>query len=115
MPNCKIVEICLISEYRDYYIHYQKSVLEQMPNPLCLLPSILSHNAKVDHPMPTNIIERLDWLNSQPQEKSSTAALESIHTLSRFASNEKAETPQAEAPRIEVLRLKSANVLSIVF
>ncbi|XP_033215931.1 coiled-coil domain-containing protein 22 homolog [Belonocnema kinseyi] len=88
-------------EYRDYYTRYQKSVPEQMPNLLSLLPSVLSHNAKTNHPMPTNIIERLDWLNSQPHERSSIATLGSIHTLSRFASNEKAETPQAQIPQID--------------
>ena len=70
------------------------------------MPSILSYTAKMEHPMPTNIIERLDWLNSQSQEKAPSAALDSIHALSRFASNEKAETPQDEILQVEVKSLR---------
>lgn len=97
-----LVKFLFISEYRDYYIHYQKSVPEQMPSPFSLLPSVLSHNAKSTNILPTNIIERLDWLNSQQEEKSSSSNFGSIHALNRFASSEKTESPQIETQQIEV-------------
>ncbi|XP_051169001.1 coiled-coil domain-containing protein 22 [Leptopilina boulardi] len=97
-------------EYRDYYIHYQKSVPEQMPSPFSLLPSVLSHNAKSTNILPTNIIERLDWLNSQQEEKSSSSNFGSIHALNRFASSEKTESPQIETQQIEEQKASSVAI-----
>lgn len=97
-------------EYRDYYIHYQKSVPEQMPTPFSLLPSVLSHNARSTNILPTNIIERLDWLNSQHEESSSSSTLGSIRALSRFASSEKAESPQNETQQIEESNASSVAI-----
>ena len=67
-----------------------------------LLPSVLSHNAKLLHSRSTNIIERLDWLNSQPRDAADNLhehadVSTDLRVTSRFSLNERLRVSQVEA------------------
>ncbi|XP_066590344.1 coiled-coil domain-containing protein 22 homolog [Prorops nasuta] len=51
-------------EYRDYYIHYQQPVPDQMQNQSCLLPSIISYNGRAINACSKDITEYIEWLNN---------------------------------------------------
>ncbi|XP_046598581.1 coiled-coil domain-containing protein 22 homolog isoform X1 [Neodiprion lecontei] len=50
-------------DFQDYRVHYQKPITDQVPDDQYLVPSLVSHNAKLIHESATNIIERLQWLD----------------------------------------------------
>ncbi|KAG7203758.1 hypothetical protein KM043_013782 [Ampulex compressa] len=80
-------------EYQDYYVHYQQSVPDQMQNLSCLLPSILSFNARAIHPRSMNIMDRINWLNNQQSEKiSDINSHNNVNILNRLSLNETIQT-----------------------
>ncbi|XP_015596825.1 coiled-coil domain-containing protein 22 homolog [Cephus cinctus] len=74
-------------DFQNYYIHYQRPINEQASNQR-LLPSVISHNARLIYGKPTDILEKLDWLNEQ-KEEFGEAVHENQEILSRFTLNER--------------------------
>lgn len=92
----------LFLEFQSYYVRYQQTVPEQTRDRQYLLPSVLSHNAKLLHSRSTNIIERLDWLNSQTsddvtEETGAAGVSTEIRVMSRFSLNERLQVSKIEA------------------
>ncbi|XP_063979789.1 coiled-coil domain-containing protein 22 [Diachasmimorpha longicaudata] len=72
------------TEYEVYHATYQQSVPELMDQE-CLIPSIVSRTSKLLYSRPTNIIERLEWLNKLPE----TSEFPGERISSRFTLNER--------------------------
>lgn len=76
-------------DYQDYFVHHQKAVTEQVPEEEYLAPSIVSRNAKLMHASATNIMERLDWLNSRGLERGGDKVYSENKVQSRFTLNQR--------------------------
>ncbi|KAH0949806.1 hypothetical protein HN011_010228 [Eciton burchellii] len=55
-------------DHKDYYMRYLQPVPDQMQNISCFLPSMISYNARALGASSIDIIERINWLNSQQQQ-----------------------------------------------
>jgi len=83
----------IIADYKDYCMRYLQPVPEQMQNIACFLPSMISYNAKTLNTSPTDIMERINWLNSQHSEKPAYSnAFNIVKEFSKFSSENKTQT-----------------------
>lgn len=80
-------------DFQDYFERYQLTVPEQLENSQIFLPSILSRNTRLLHSRPTNIIERLEWINSQKINQHSSIPQNEL-TMSRFTLKERLQSPE---------------------
>lgn len=83
----------IIIDYKDYCTRYLQPVPEQMQDISCFLPSMISYNARALNTSPIDIMERINWLNSQQSEK---AAYSNAHNIvkefSKFSTENKIQT-----------------------
>lgn len=83
----------IIADYKDYCMRYLQPVPEQMQDIACFLPSMISYNAKALNTSPTDIMERINWLNSQQSEKPAYSnAYNIVKEFSKFSSENKTQT-----------------------
>ncbi|XP_011873795.1 PREDICTED: coiled-coil domain-containing protein 22 homolog isoform X1 [Vollenhovia emeryi] len=83
-------------DYKDYCMRYLQPVPEQMQDISCFLPSVISHNARALNAAPTDISERVNWLNSQQSEKTAYSNAHNIvKEFSKFSSENKMQTVSA--------------------
>ena len=83
----------IIADYKDYCMRYLQPVPEQMQDIACFLPSMISYNAKTLNTSPTDIMERINWLNSQHSEKPVYSnAFNIVKEFSKFSSENKTQT-----------------------
>ncbi|KAF7993714.1 hypothetical protein HCN44_010309 [Aphidius gifuensis] len=81
--------------FQEYYEKYQLQVPEQLIKPDYLLPSIISKCSRDKYGKPTDIIERLEWINSQAiQHTSSYVNNQEDKTMSRFTLNERLQSSE---------------------
>lgn len=68
---------------------------EQLQNRDLIMPSLISRNARLLNSRPTNILERLEWLNNHQQtiEPLKHDNLEDSRLMSRFSLNERLQEP----------------------
>ncbi|XP_076643832.1 coiled-coil domain-containing protein 22 homolog isoform X2 [Halictus rubicundus] len=79
-------------EYQDYCIHYLQPVPKQVQNQQSFLPSLISYNARAHLTQPTDILDRINWLNKVHAEKVTDASAPSeVTVLSRISMK---DTPQ---------------------
>ncbi|XP_012233025.2 coiled-coil domain-containing protein 22 homolog [Linepithema humile] len=75
---------------KDYYLRYLRPVPDQMHNISCFLPSMISYNARALNASSMNIMDRINWLNSQQLEKTVYSNTHNIvNELSKFSSENK--------------------------
>ena len=73
-------------EHQDYVIHYLQSVPKQVQNQQSILPSLISHNARVLHSQSMSILDRINWLSKEYCNRVIRVnASVDINTLNRFS------------------------------
>jgi len=74
-------------------MRYLQPVPEQMQDISCFLPSIISHNARALNASSIDIMERINWLNSQQSEKPVYSNAHNIvKEIRKFSSENKTQT-----------------------
>ncbi|XP_070166150.1 coiled-coil domain-containing protein 22 homolog [Polyergus mexicanus] len=80
-------------DYKDYYMRYLQPMPDQMQNISCFLPSMISYNARALNSSSIDIMERINWLNSQQSEKITHSSGHNIvNELSKFSLENKTQT-----------------------
>ncbi|XP_020280155.1 coiled-coil domain-containing protein 22 homolog [Pseudomyrmex gracilis] len=76
---------------KDYYMRYLQPVPDQMQNISCFLPSMISHNARALNTSSMDIMERINWLNSQQstEKVAYSSAHNAANELSKLSSENK--------------------------
>lgn len=83
----------VIADYKDYCMRYLQPVPEQMQDISCFLPSMISHNARALNASSIDIMERINWLNSQQSEKPAYSNAHNIvKEFRKFSSENKTQT-----------------------
>ncbi|EGI61669.1 PREDICTED: coiled-coil domain-containing protein 22 homolog isoform X1 [Acromyrmex echinatior] len=91
--NVNAMTTVIIADYKDYCMRYLQPVPEQMQDIACFLPSMILYNAKALNTSPTDIMERINWLNSQHSEKPAYSnAYNIVKEFSKFSSEKKTQT-----------------------
>ncbi|XP_046747901.1 coiled-coil domain-containing protein 22 homolog isoform X2 [Diprion similis] len=104
-------------DFQDYRVHYQKPITDQVPDDEYLVPSLVSHNAKLIHESATNIIERLQWLDTHRlnDETVEDKVYSKNDVQSRFTLNQRLQfsqnTPSEE--KIPVTQTRAETVTSL--
>ncbi|XP_034937150.1 coiled-coil domain-containing protein 22 homolog [Chelonus insularis] len=82
----------------EYQTRYQPSICDQLTNPETLLPSIISHQARLLHSKPLDLSERIKFLNDFKKSEDNnkqTISFNETRLMSRFLLNERLEsTPE---------------------
>lgn len=74
-------------------MRYLQPVPEQMQDISCFLPSMISYNARALNTSPIDIMERINWLNSQHSEKIAYSNAHNIvKEFSKFSAENKTQT-----------------------
>ncbi|EZA49409.1 hypothetical protein DMN91_008877 [Ooceraea biroi] len=81
-------------DHKDYYTRYLQPVPHQMQNISCFLPSLISYNARTLGTPSMDLVERVNWLNSQQQqsEKAYSNAHNIVNEFNKFSSENKARS-----------------------
>ncbi|KAG5313604.1 CCD22 protein, partial [Pseudoatta argentina] len=91
--NVNAMMIVIIADYKYYCMRYLQPVPEQMQDIACFLPSMILYNAKALNTSSTDIMERINWLNSQHSEKPAYSnAYNIVKEFSKFSSEKKTQT-----------------------
>lgn len=91
--NIEVPVVTMEDDYKDYYMRYLQPVPDQMQNISCFLPSLISYNAKALNAPSMDIMERINWLNSQQSEKTIYPSAHNIvNELSKFSPDSKTQT-----------------------
>lgn len=81
-------------DYKDYCMRYLQPVPEQMQDISCFLPSMISYNARALNTNPTDIVQRINWLNNQQQSEKAaySNAYNIVKEFSKFSSENRTQT-----------------------